>query len=183
MRTRFGDCQLDTDTRELTRGGQAQRLTPKAFALLSFLVEQRPRALSRAELHDHVWPETFVGRSSLARLVHEIRAAIGDDADAPRLLRTVGGVGYAFSADVSGVSQHAPRAVEPERRALAERRKGWRVVARGRPQGLGPHMQGARVAVRLRLADGRELELGLQVVDVLSWPAVLPQSEPDGVAS
>jgi DNA-binding winged helix-turn-helix (wHTH) protein len=157
MRIRFADCQLDTDTRELTRAGQAQRLTPKAFALLSTLVEQRPRALSKAELHDQVWPETFVGRSSLARLVHEIRRAIGDDAAEPRLVRTVGGVGYAFAAEVVDV----PRAVTME------------------PRGLGPRIHGARVDARLMLPGGRELEIGLLVVDVLAHraPPRPPQDE------
>ena len=149
MRVCFADCQLDTASYELMRAGERLRLTPKAFSLLSLLVEKRPRALSKAELHDHVWPETFVGRSSLARLIHEIRNAIGDDAADPRLLRTVGRVGYAFSADATDAAQ----SVAIERKAVP-------------PRGLGPRIHGAHVAARVRLADGRELDLGLLVVEV-----------------
>lgn len=107
MRLRFGGCVFDSETRELLRDGHAQRLPPKAFRLLELLVESRPRALAQSEIRDRLWPRTFVSRSSLGRLVAEIRAALGDDAGEPRFVRTVHGFGYAFCGTVAEPSPGA----------------------------------------------------------------------------
>jgi DNA-binding winged helix-turn-helix (wHTH) protein len=117
MRVSFGDCVLDTETRELARGGRAVHLSPKAFQLLETLLASRPRALSRSELHDRLWPATFVTSSSLSRLVADVRAAIGDDADEPRFIRTVHGFGYAFSGSPAGADP-ARAAPPPDGRVL-----------------------------------------------------------------
>jgi DNA-binding winged helix-turn-helix (wHTH) protein len=97
----FANCTLDLATRELRRDGIAVHLPPKAFALLEHLVRERPRLVPRAELDERLWPRSYVGHSSLGRLVAELRAAIGDDARAPHIIRTVHGAGYAFCAEVS----------------------------------------------------------------------------------
>jgi len=97
MRVRFGDCLFDAGARQLTRAEQAQALSPKAFQLLELLLETRPRALSKQDLHDRLWPGTFVSHTSLARVVNEVRQAIGDEAREGLLVRTVHGFGYAFS--------------------------------------------------------------------------------------
>jgi DNA-binding winged helix-turn-helix (wHTH) protein len=99
----FGEWRLDPDARQLLHGTEAIHVSPKAFELLKLLVERRPQALSKAELHGAIWPATFVSDASLAQLVSEIRAAIGDAAHEPRFLRTVHGFGYAFAADASDV--------------------------------------------------------------------------------
>lgn len=97
----FANCTLDVATRQLKRDGAAVHLPPKAFALLAHLVQERPRVIPRNELDELLWPKSYVGQSSLGRLVAELRAAIGDDARAPRIIRTVHGAGYAFCAEVS----------------------------------------------------------------------------------
>jgi DNA-binding winged helix-turn-helix (wHTH) protein len=102
MSLRFGDCFFDRDTRQVSRDGRALALSPKAFQLLQVLLERRPRALSQAELHELIWPGTFVSPTSLPRLVSEIRKAIGDDPSDPHFVRTVHGYGYAFSGPVEG---------------------------------------------------------------------------------
>jgi DNA-binding winged helix-turn-helix (wHTH) protein len=99
---RFGEFVLESESRRLLRDGQAVRLGPKAFELLEFLVARRPRALSKAQLHDQLWPRTAPSESSLATLVSELRDALGDDARRPSYLRTVYGFGYAFCGEVSG---------------------------------------------------------------------------------
>ena len=71
-------------------------LSPKAFELLKILVENRPRALSKNELQERVWPSTFVSEVNLATLIAEIREALGDDARQPRFIRTAHRFGYAF---------------------------------------------------------------------------------------
>src|SRR5262245_4164352 len=93
---RFGPCVLDLEARQLFRSGKPVHLSPKAFELLKVLVTERPKAISKAELHERIWPETFVTDDSLARLVAETRAAIGDRARTPTYLRTVHAFGYAF---------------------------------------------------------------------------------------
>jgi DNA-binding winged helix-turn-helix (wHTH) protein len=96
MQVQFGEFALDTETRELLRRGRPVHLSPKAFQLLAALVEARPRALSKAQLRDLLWPDTIVVEANLANLVGELRAALGDDPRRPRFVRTVQRFGYAF---------------------------------------------------------------------------------------
>lgn len=96
---RFGDCVLNIATRELTRGGLPQALSPKAFTLLTVLAEHRPAAVSHDELRKALWPDMEMGGTTLARLVNEVRAAVGDHADHPHVIRTVQRFGYAFCGE------------------------------------------------------------------------------------
>ncbi len=92
----FGDFVLDLDARELVRAGTPVSLSPKALQLLGLLVERHPRAVSKTDLQDRLWPDTFVVEKNLTNLVSEIREALGDDPAAPRFIRTVHRFGYAF---------------------------------------------------------------------------------------
>jgi DNA-binding winged helix-turn-helix (wHTH) protein len=103
---RFADCTLDTDARRIVRGAREVHLSPKAFALLTLLVESRPRAVAKAELVERIWPDTFVSDDSLAKVVSKIREAIGHSEDTP-IVRTVHGYGYAFAA---AIEQESPQA-------------------------------------------------------------------------
>jgi DNA-binding winged helix-turn-helix (wHTH) protein len=96
VRLRFGDLTFDSDTRQLLRGAVEVRLSPKAFELLKALIDNRPRALSKNELHQCLWPGTFVSEANLPSLVAEARDALGDQARQPRFIRTLHGFGYAF---------------------------------------------------------------------------------------
>jgi DNA-binding winged helix-turn-helix (wHTH) protein len=96
-RLHFGDLTLDIDTRQLLRGGEVVALSPKAFQLVTILVERRPRAISKTELTEVLWPNTYVAETNLASLIAEIRQAIRDSAQNPRFIRTVHRFGYAFS--------------------------------------------------------------------------------------
>jgi DNA-binding winged helix-turn-helix (wHTH) protein len=100
MKLRFDDFVLETGARRLTHGDADVHLTPKAFELLAALVERRPNALSKAELHDLLWPATFVVESNLAALVNEVRKALGDSAAESKFIRTVPRFGYAFCGEV-----------------------------------------------------------------------------------
>jgi DNA-binding winged helix-turn-helix (wHTH) protein len=99
MRLVFGDCIFDSGTREVLRGGHAAALPQKAFSLLELLIARRPNAVSKEEIHEHLWPGTYVSDASVANLVADLRAALGDDARKPRAIRTVHRFGYAFRAD------------------------------------------------------------------------------------
>ena len=100
----FEGLVYDEEARQLRRGAKAIELTRKAFDLLGLLLKNRPRAFSKAELRDALWPSTFVSDSSLAQVVTEVRSALGDDARAPRLIRTVYGFGYAFAGSATNLS-------------------------------------------------------------------------------
>jgi DNA-binding winged helix-turn-helix (wHTH) protein len=113
MTLRFADCRLDTDTRQLFRGTEEIHLSPKAFELLKRLVESRPRALSKAEMLEGVWPGVFVSDASLARVINEIRDGIGDQARRARIVRTVHRYGYAFAAEAAEDAEDEPRPTPP----------------------------------------------------------------------
>jgi serine/threonine-protein kinase len=101
MRLLFGDCTFDSDARTLQRGTESVRLSGKAFQLLELLLAARPNPIAKEDLFAKLWPDTFVSEANLASLVKEIRAAIGDDARAPKFVRTVHRFGYAFSGPVT----------------------------------------------------------------------------------
>jgi hypothetical protein len=69
--------------------------------LLEILVLARPRALSKEDLHNALWPDTYVVEPNLSNLVGEIRAALNDSPRQPRFIRTVHGFGYAFCAEAA----------------------------------------------------------------------------------
>jgi FHA domain len=99
MRLAFGDCVFDSGTREVFRGGRLAPVSPKAFQLLELLIERRPNAVSKEELYRLLWPATFVSEANLPNLIAELRGELGDDARAPRFIRTVPRFGYAFSGE------------------------------------------------------------------------------------
>jgi DNA-binding winged helix-turn-helix (wHTH) protein len=109
VRARFGDFLLDSETRQLTRGGTDVHLSPKAFAVLCALLEKRPNVVPKADLFGQIWPDVFVVEGNLNVLVGEIRRALGDDPQEPRFIRTVHGMGYAFCGRASDAEQ-APQA-------------------------------------------------------------------------
>lgn len=97
---RFDQFTVDSRTRQLLSSGVEVHLSPKAFDLLLCLIENRARAMSRAELHTQLWPSTFVLDTNLASLVAEIRRALGDAAGDPRFVRTMHRFGYWFVGNV-----------------------------------------------------------------------------------
>ena len=96
MQITFGRYVLDTESRQLLRGNDVVHLSPKAFDLLIILASHKPKAMSKSDLQERLWPGTFVVEKNLSNLVSEIRDAIGDDPSNPRFIRTVHRFGYAF---------------------------------------------------------------------------------------
>jgi DNA-binding winged helix-turn-helix (wHTH) protein len=105
MHVTFERFEFDSDRRLLLDGSHPIHLSPKAFRLLEVLVSGAPRALSKRELQQAVWPQTFVEETNLAGLVTELRAALGDAARKPRFIRTVHGFGYAFCGETGSPCQ------------------------------------------------------------------------------
>jgi hypothetical protein len=77
MVMRFGPFVLDAARRQLFRDDTTVHLTPKAFDLLFLLVDAAPRVLSKGELHERLWPGTYVSDATLVGLVKELRRALG----------------------------------------------------------------------------------------------------------
>jgi len=107
MRIRFEDCVFDSDTHEVLRGRRALSVGPKAFQMLEILIRERPKAVTKRQLRAELWPGVFVTEANLPNLITELRAALGDRARRPRIIRTVRGFGYAFSAPAQAVTSVA----------------------------------------------------------------------------
>ena len=69
MTVRFGSCELDAARRQLLREGREIHLTPKAFELLTVLVDAAPRVVKKAELHQCLWPNGIVSDAMLVGLI------------------------------------------------------------------------------------------------------------------
>jgi predicted ATPase len=93
------------------------RLTPKAFAILYYLVEHAGRLVTHAELLDAVWPETYVQAEVLKSHIFDVRRALGDHAKRPRFIETLARRGYQFIA-VVGEGDAVDSAAVPRRDGL-----------------------------------------------------------------
>lgn len=92
----FDDVVIDVASRRLWRGGAERALEPKAFAVLALLVGSPGRVFARDDILDAVWGHRHVTPGVLNRVMTLLRQALGEDAQAPRYLHTVHGVGYRF---------------------------------------------------------------------------------------
>ncbi|MHC4781775.1 MAG: response regulator transcription factor [Planctomycetota bacterium] len=94
----FGDFALDIAARELTREGQAVKLSPKEFKMLEYFVNHTGRALTRDTLLNAVWGyNNFVTSRSIDRCVTTLRNKIETNPHAPIYIHTIREIGYKFS--------------------------------------------------------------------------------------
>jgi DNA-binding winged helix-turn-helix (wHTH) protein len=100
VKYRFASVCVDSDARIVSNDAGTVRLRRKAFDLLLLLLECRPRAVSKEQVHARLWPDTFVTESSLQSLIHEIRQAIDDRTSRRSCVSVVHGIGYRFDGDV-----------------------------------------------------------------------------------
>jgi len=107
MRLKFGDCVLDLNARQLERASKVVPLEPKMYELLEVLIKRRPAVITNNELDELLWPNVYVARTSLTRLVSELRSVLGDTPRDSRIIRTVYKTGYAFCGEVLALP--APR--------------------------------------------------------------------------
>ena len=102
MRYGFGGVELDTDTYELRSGGRIVYVERQVFDVLAFLAANRERVVTKEELLDAVWGDRFVSESALTTRIKQARAAVGDDGQAQRVIKTVYGRGYRLVAPPGG---------------------------------------------------------------------------------
>jgi DNA-binding response OmpR family regulator len=99
-----GPLTLDRRSRRVHLEEQELTLTPKAVALLEYLMTHPDELVSRDRLLDVVWGWDYpVGTRAVDTRVAELRRALGDDPGAPRFIETIPGQGYRFAADVEGL--------------------------------------------------------------------------------
>ena len=98
---RFGEFVLDSRRHTLSRADSPVVLTPKAFDVLLFLVQNSNRLVTKEELLQAVWGDTFVEEGNVAQHVSQLRKALGDNAEDARLIATIARKGYRFDANVS----------------------------------------------------------------------------------
>jgi len=96
----FGPFRLETIQSHLWRGEQAIPLRHRTFAMLRYLAEHPGRLVTKDELRQHIWADTHVTDTVLRVCIREIRAALGDVAEAPQYLQTIRRQGYQFLVPV-----------------------------------------------------------------------------------
>lgn len=110
----FNEFVVNPADRVLTRNGEEVTLTAKVFDLLLAFVRNPSRLMTKDELIDLVWPESFVEEGNLARNVSTLRKVLGDTDKDHRLILTVQGKGYRFVADVRAIDPEQPGISTPE---------------------------------------------------------------------
>ena len=104
-RLSVGDLVLDTAAQSATRGGHAISLTHKEYALLEYLVRNAGRVVSRADIAEHVWDESFDPFSNLIEVyINRLRRKIDPDGSSG-LLQTRRGAGYILDGDTGARAQ------------------------------------------------------------------------------
>src|SRR5271167_711970 len=112
---RFGQFVLDPDKRALCRADSAVSLTPKAFDVLLFLVQNPNRLVTKEDLLQAVWGDTFVEEGNLTQYISHLRKALVDNSEDTRLIVTIARKGYQFTARVTVAEAEAiakPAAVQ-----------------------------------------------------------------------
>src|SRR5580704_14668863 len=104
---RFGRFSLDSRKRTLSRADSPVPLTPKAFDVLLFLAQNPNRLVTKEELLQAVWGDTFVEEGNLTQYISHLRKALGDNSEDSRLIVTIARKGYQFTADVTVTQQGA----------------------------------------------------------------------------
>ncbi|MCD9186407.1 MAG: alpha/beta fold hydrolase [Pyrinomonadaceae bacterium] len=97
---KFGKFTVDAAERLLFDGKQTISLTPKAFDTLLLLIENGGHVLSKEEIMEKVWADSFVEENNLAQNISALRRALGEGVDGAKFIETVSKRGYRFIAPV-----------------------------------------------------------------------------------
>jgi TolB-like protein/DNA-binding winged helix-turn-helix (wHTH) protein/Tfp pilus assembly protein PilF len=128
---RFGEFQLDLQTAELQNNGHRLMLQDQPFRVLTILLEQPGRLVTRTELKNRLWPsDTFVDFDhGLNKAVNRLREALGDSAGSPRFIETLPRKGYRFIGPVApadaGAGAYSERTIRKPSWKFAASVLGW----------------------------------------------------------
>jgi DNA-binding winged helix-turn-helix (wHTH) protein len=135
---------LDTDRRELHRGGVVVRVEPQVFDLLQHLIRHRERVVSKDELLAEVWHGRIVSEATLSSRINAARSALGDNGEQQRLIRTVPRKGFRFIGGVRE-QERAQRRSSPPNSKLP--------IVRRRPRSRPPHQSGLWAQLSIKPAS------------------------------
>ncbi len=100
---RFYDVRVEAEEFRVFKADEILTLEPKAFQVLIFLLEQRGRLITKDELLDAVWKDSFVTPNALTRVIAQLRRALGDPTQHSRFIETIPTRGYRFIAEVEEI--------------------------------------------------------------------------------
>jgi Tol biopolymer transport system component/DNA-binding winged helix-turn-helix (wHTH) protein len=152
----FGDFRLDTAERVLRRNGVVVSLTPKAVNMLELLVSREGTVVSRHELIEELWPDTYVEEANLTVTVSMLRKVLGDS-----YIKTIPKRGYAFAVPV--------RRVEPQLSNGNHASGPEPVAVTDPPAIIEPAQRSGRLFARLLVAV---LVVGLSVGAWIAWTRI-----------
>jgi TolB-like protein/Flp pilus assembly protein TadD len=115
----FEDYALDTDRRELRRGGRLIPVEPQVFDLLEHLICNRERVVSKDDLIASIWGGRIVSESALGTRINAARTAIGDSGEAQRLIKTLPRKGIRFVGVVREERRSKPPPALPDKPSIA----------------------------------------------------------------
>jgi DNA-binding winged helix-turn-helix (wHTH) protein/TolB-like protein len=120
----FSGFRFDPTTGELTGPNGSVRLGPQPAKVLAMLTQRPGDLVTRAEIKNALWPDTVVeADQGLNFCIRQVRAALGDEADAGRFIETLPKRGYRFVGVLDGTAAAAAPAPSP-----VSRRRMWPVV-------------------------------------------------------
>jgi len=96
--TRFGDVEIDRATGRVARRGEPVKLKPLELKLLLYLIDNQGRCVTKEELLDNVWQDTFVGEGTLSVHIRHLREKLEEAPNEPRFIKTLWGSGYMFES-------------------------------------------------------------------------------------
>lgn len=184
---RFGDVVVDTHARTVTRDGGMLMLEPKAYEVLLCLLRHPGELVTHEDLLDHVWGHRHVTPGVLTRAIAQLRHALGDDAHAPRYIRTRHSLGYCFigtlvdDPDDPDDPDDLDDLDDAGAPAGADRGSGTHVASRGEPAEATPMLAGAPGAVDPAGTQGVATTVADPRATVLSHavPSGLAGTDPD----
>ena len=94
-----GRIRVDKVNKTLEVGGEARKLTSMEFALLSYLIDNKDRLITKTELFDNVWKDKFTSDGTLNVHIRKLREAIEADPKEPSYIVTVWKEGYKFVSE------------------------------------------------------------------------------------
>lgn len=111
----FGKFRVDAPEKILFDGAEVVSLTPKAFETLLLLIENCGHAVSKEEIMQTVWADSFVEENNLAQNICFLRKVLGESAGGARFIETVSKRGYRFIAPVRIIENTEPDSITLER--------------------------------------------------------------------
>lgn len=159
----FGSFRLDASRHLLWRNGEPVHLTSKCFDILLALTESSGAVLSKDELMQRVWPDSFVEESNLTYNISVLRKALGERADEHRYIVTVPGRGYQF---VAGVSEVWPPGTEGEARERPKNGEADKAKAPGQKEATveqqAAGVSGGREGIARQATQANEIRGGFK---------------------